>query len=60
MGLNVGEQVLDAIEILIAELTRVDGDSYALRNNPTLPDLSFVNLPNLAGLLLVTKRIIGG
>ena len=52
--LNVGEQVLDAIEELIAEFAGVDEDSYAFRyptdtkNNPSLPDLSYVNLSNLA------------
>ena len=55
--LNVGEQVLDAIEELIAEFADVDEDSYAFRyptdtkNNPSLPDLSYVNLPNLAEVI---------
>jgi hypothetical protein len=53
VGLNVGDQVLDAIEELIPEFAEVDEDSYAFRyptdtkNNPSLPDLSYVNLPNL-------------
>ena len=55
--LNVGEQVLDAIEELITEFAKVDEDSYAFRyptdtkNNPSLPDLSYVNLPNLAEVI---------
>ena len=55
--LNVGEQVLDAIEELIAAFADGDEDSYAFRyptdtkNNPSLPDLSYVNLPNLAEVI---------
>ena len=57
VGLNVGEQVLDAIEELIAEFAEIDEDSYAFRyptdkkNSPSLPDLSCVNLPNLAEVI---------
>jgi len=56
-GLNVGEQVLEAIEELIAEFAGADEDSYAFRyptdkrSNPSLPDLRFVNLPNLADVI---------
>ena len=55
--LNIGEQILDAIQVLIAEFVKVDEDLYAFRyptdkrNNPSLPDLSFVNLPNLAEVI---------
>lgn len=55
--LYVGDQVLDAIEELITEFADVDEDSYAFRyptdtkNNPSLPDLSYVNLLNLAEVI---------
>jgi len=55
--LDVGDQVLDEIEELITEFAEVDEESYAFRyptdkmNNPSLPDLSSVNLPNLAEVI---------
>ena len=55
--LYVGDQVLDAIEELITEFADIDEDSYAFRypthtkNNPSLPDLSYVNLLNLAEVI---------
>ena len=55
--LDVGDQVLDEIEELITEFAEVDEESYAFRyptdkmNNPSLPDLSCVNLPNLAEVI---------
>jgi hypothetical protein len=55
--LYVGDQVLDAIEELITEFADVDEDSYAFRyptdtkNNPSLPDLSYVNLLNFAEVI---------
>lgn len=54
MELDVGDQVLDAIEELMTECNE---DSYAFRyptdkrNNPPLPDLSCVNLPNLSKVI---------
>ena len=57
VGLNVGEQVLDAIKELIAEFAEIDDDSYVFRyptdkkNSPSLPDLSCVNVPNLAEVI---------
>jgi hypothetical protein len=56
-GLKTDEQVLEVIEELIAEFAEVDEDSYAFRyptdkrNNLSLPDLRFVNLPNLADVI---------
>jgi hypothetical protein len=56
--LDVGDQVLDEIEERITEFAEVDEESYAFRyptdkmNNPSLPDLSCVNLPNLAGVIM--------
>lgn len=55
--LYVSDQVLDAIGELITEFADVDEDSYAFRyptdtkNNPSLPDLSHVNLLNLAEVI---------
>ncbi len=55
--LYVSDQVLDAIGELITEFADVDEDSFAFRyptdtkNNPSLPDLSHVNLLNLAEVI---------
>lgn len=57
LELNVDDRVLEAIEELITEFADVDEDSYAFRyptdtkNNPSLPDLFYVNLPNLAEVI---------